>query len=105
MLVSLNVILEHYNGSQSQKGHNHIRRMLSVVYFHCKTIRNEHFQKSRNNISHFRPLKSEKSRETGLRVAACSVKTNIIASLSLHANIAEITAQELSLSCLILCII
>ncbi len=33
------------------------------------------------------------------------VKTDIIAALSLHANIAEITAQELSLSCLILCII
>ncbi len=44
-------------------------------------------------------------RETGLRGAACSVKTDIIASLSLHANIAEITAHELSLSCLILCII
>ncbi len=38
-----------------------------------------------------------------LRGAACSVKTDIIASLSLHANIAKITAQELS--CLILCII
>ncbi len=37
-------------------------------------------------------------RETGLRGAARSVKTDIIASLSLHANIAEITAQELSLS-------
>ncbi len=37
-------------------------------------------------------------RETSLRGAACSVKTDIIASLSLHANIAEITAQELSLS-------
>ncbi len=31
-----------------------------------------------------------------LRGAARSVKTDIIASLSLHANIAEITAQELS---------
>ncbi len=40
-----------------------------------------------------------------LRGAACSVKTDITASLSLHANIAETTAQELSLSCLILCII
>ncbi len=39
-------------------------------------------------------------RETGLRGAACSVKTDTIASLSLDANIAEITAQELS--CLIL---
>ncbi len=39
-----------------------------------------------------------------LRGAACSVKIDIIASLSLHANIAEITAQELSLSCLV-CII
>ncbi len=35
-----------------------------------------------------------------LRGAACSVKRDIIASLSLHANIAEITAQELSLSSL-----
>ncbi len=34
-----------------------------------------------------------------------SVKTDIIASLNVHANIAKITAQELSLSCFILCII
>ncbi len=34
---------------------------------------------------------------------ARSVKTDIIASLNVHANIEEITAQELS--CLILCII
>ncbi len=40
-----------------------------------------------------------------LRGAARWVKTDIIASLSLHAIIAEITALELSLSCLILCII
>ncbi len=40
-----------------------------------------------------------------LRGAASSVKRDIIASLILHANIAEIIAQELSLSCLILCII
>ncbi len=39
-----------------------------------------------------------------LRGAARSVKIDIIASLSLHANIAEITAQELPLSFLILCI-
>ncbi len=38
-----------------------------------------------------------------LRGVGCSVKIYIIASLSLHANIAEITEQELS--CLILCII
>ncbi len=38
-----------------------------------------------------------------LRGAARSVKTDIIASLILHANIEEITALELS--CLILCII
>ncbi len=38
-----------------------------------------------------------------LRRAACSVKTDIIASLILHANIAKITAQDLSLSCFILC--
>ncbi len=36
---------------------------------------------------------------------ARSVKRDIIASLILHANIAKITAQELALSCLILCII
>ncbi len=40
-----------------------------------------------------------------LREAASSVKTDIIASLISHANIAEITAHELSLSFLILCII
>ncbi len=40
-----------------------------------------------------------------LRGAASLVKTDIIASLILHANIAKITAQELSLSCFILCII
>ncbi len=40
-----------------------------------------------------------------LRGAARSVKTDIIASLIIHANIAEITAQELPLSCLILCTI
>ncbi len=38
-----------------------------------------------------------------LRGAARSVIRDIIASLILHANIAKITAQELS--CLILCII
>ncbi len=37
-----------------------------------------------------------------LRGAARSVKRDIIDSLSLHVNIAEITAQELSLSCLVL---
>ncbi len=37
--------------------------------------------------------------------AARSVKTEIIASPILHANIAEITAQELSLSCLIFCVL
>ncbi len=36
-----------------------------------------------------------------LRGVARSVKIDFIASLSLHANIAEITAQELSLSCII----
>ncbi len=40
-----------------------------------------------------------------LRGAARLVKTDIIASLILHANIAKITAQELSLSCFVLCII
>ncbi len=38
-----------------------------------------------------------------LRGAACSVKRDIIASLSLHTNIAKITAQELSY--LVLCIL
>ncbi len=37
-----------------------------------------------------------------LRGSDHSVKTDIIASLSLHAKIAEITAQELSLSYLVL---
>ncbi len=50
MLVSLNASLEPYNGSRSQKSYNNIRRMLSVVYFHCKTIRNANFEKSRSNI-------------------------------------------------------
>ncbi len=40
-----------------------------------------------------------------LRGSARSVIRDIIASLSLHANVPEITARELSLSCLILCII
>ncbi len=53
--MSLNASLEPYNGSRSQKSHNNIRRMLSVVYFHCKTIRNvanitAHFEKSRCKI-------------------------------------------------------
>ncbi len=38
-----------------------------------------------------------------LRGAACSVKTDILASLSLHAKIEEITAHELS--CLIFCVL
>ncbi len=38
--------------------------MLSMVYFHCKKIRNAanitaNFEKSRSKISHFRPQKSE----------------------------------------------
>ncbi len=36
---------------------------------------------------------------------ARSVKTDIIASLILHAYIEEITAQELYLSCLIVCVL
>ncbi len=57
MLVSLNVNLEPYNVSPSQKSHNNIRRMLSVVNFHCKTLRNAanitaHFEKRRSKISH-----------------------------------------------------
>ncbi len=66
MLVSLNASLEPYNGSRSKKRHNNIRRMLCVVYFHCKTIRNvanitTNFEKSRSKISNFRPQKSDKS--------------------------------------------
>ncbi len=38
--VSSNVSLEHYDGSRSQKSYNNVRRMLSMVNFHCKTIRN-----------------------------------------------------------------
>ncbi len=33
MLVSLNASLEPYKSSRSQKSHNNIRRMLSMVYF------------------------------------------------------------------------
>ncbi len=44
----------------------HVIRMLSMVYFHCKTIRNAanftaNFEKSHSKISHFRPQISEKS--------------------------------------------
>ncbi len=51
--------------SRSQKRHNNVKQMLSMVYFHCKTIRNAanitaKFEKSRRKISHFRPQKSEK---------------------------------------------
>ncbi len=38
MLVSLNASLEPYNGSRSQKSHNNIRRMLSVVWYILKDI-------------------------------------------------------------------
>ncbi len=69
VLVSLNVNLEPYNGSQSQKSLNNIKGMLFLVYFHCKTIRNAanitaKFEKSPCGIlgrSHFRLKKSEKS--------------------------------------------
>ncbi len=55
-LVSSNVSLEHYDGSRSQKSYNNVSRMLSMVYFHCKTIRNAanitaNFEKSRNKSS------------------------------------------------------
>ncbi len=39
-LVSSNVSLEPYDGSRSQKSYKNVRRMLSMVYFYCKTIRN-----------------------------------------------------------------
>ncbi len=58
-LVSSNVSLEPCDGSRSQKSYNNVKRMLSVVYFHCKTIRNAaNFEKSRSKISHCRPTKS-----------------------------------------------
>ncbi len=38
-LVSSNVSLEPYDDLQSQKSYNNIRRILSMVYFHCKTIK------------------------------------------------------------------
>ncbi len=65
-LVFSSVSLEPYDGSRSHKSHNNDTRMLSMVYFHCKTIRNganitTNFEKSRSKISHFRPQKSEKS--------------------------------------------
>ncbi len=65
-LVSSNVSLEHYDGSRNQNSYNNVRSMLSMVYFHCKTIRNAanftaNLEKSRSKISHFRPQKSEKS--------------------------------------------
>ncbi len=49
-----------------RKVNNNVRRMLSMVCFHCKTIRNAanitaNFEKSHSKISHFRPQKSEKS--------------------------------------------
>ncbi len=40
-----------------------------------------------------------------LRAAVHSVKRDIIASLNSHENIAEVTVKELSLSCLILCVL
>ncbi len=63
--MSSNASLERYDGSQSQKSYNNVRRMLFMVCFHCKTIRNAanitaNFEKSRSKISHFRPQKSEK---------------------------------------------
>ncbi len=39
-LVFSNVSLERYDGSRSQKSYDNVRRMLSMVYFHGKTIRN-----------------------------------------------------------------
>ncbi len=50
-LVSSNVSLEPCDGSRSQKSYNNVRRMLCVVYFHCKTIRNAaNFEKSRSKV-------------------------------------------------------
>ncbi len=78
-LVSSNVSLETYNGSQSQKSYNNVRRMLSMVYFHCKKIRNAenitaNFEKSCSKISHFRLQKSEKSPAKSRR--DCLIKNN-----------------------------
>ncbi len=63
--MSTNVSLEPYDCSRSQKSFNYVRRMLSLVFFHCKTRRNGknitvNFEKSRSKISHFRLQKSEK---------------------------------------------
>ncbi len=49
--VSWNVSLEPYDGFRSQKSYNNVRRMLSMVYFHWKTIRNgAKFEESRSKI-------------------------------------------------------
>ncbi len=64
-MVSSNVNLETYDGSRSKKSYNNVRSMLSMSYFHSKTIRNSanftaDFEKSRSKISHFRPQKKLK---------------------------------------------
>ncbi len=62
----------------------------SLIIGTAATVRDQHTRSSFSASALF----SERLRE-----AACSFKIYIIASLSLHANIAEITAQELSLYC------
>ncbi len=54
VLVSSNVSLEPYDGSRSKKSYNIVRRILSVVYFHCKTNIATNFEKSCSKISNFR---------------------------------------------------
>ncbi len=65
-LVFSNFSLEPYDGSRSQKSHDNVTRMLSMVYFHCKTIRNAsnitvNVETNRSKIRPFRLQKSEKS--------------------------------------------
>ncbi len=53
-----------------------VRRMLSIIYFLCKTIRNAanitaSFEKSRSKISNFRPQKSEKVPRNPGRIVKC----------------------------------
>ncbi len=94
VLVPSNVSLEPYDGSRSQKSHNNVGRMLSVVYFHCKTIRNganitAHFEKSHSKISHFRPQKNRKKSRKILE-GLINDQTTQFTGLSLEGGKAEI---------------
>ncbi len=62
-VLSSNVSLEPYDGSRSHKSSNNVRRMLSMVYFQCKTIRNAanittNFEKSRSILGRKKSGKS-----------------------------------------------